>query len=147
MTQLQTNPINANGIELHSKADFDGMRAAGKLAAQTLDMITDHVVPGVTTEELNQLCHDFIVENNAVPAPLNYKGFPKSICTSINHVVCHGIPDEKPLLDILVVRYKRSPMKTVLASCVIFAVMALGVVFTPRLPLFIFTTLPMITPS
>ena len=99
MTQLKTNTINKDGIELHSKADFEGMRAAGKLAAQTLDMITEHVVPGVTTEELDRLCHMFITKNGAIPAPLNYKGFPKSICTSINHVVCHGIPDEKPLLD------------------------------------------------
>lgn len=73
------------------------MRAAGALAAQTLDMVTEHVRPGVTTEELNRLCHDFITRNGAIPAPLNYRGFPKSICTSINHVVCHGIPNEKPL--------------------------------------------------
>ncbi len=86
-----------DGIELHTESDFEGMRAAGKLAAQTLDMITDHVVPGVTTEELDRLCHLFITKNGAIPAPLNYKGFPKSICTSINNVVCHGIPDEKPL--------------------------------------------------
>ena len=99
MTQLQTNKINASGIELHSEADFDGMRKAGQLAAQTLDMITEHVVPGVTTEELDRLCHEFITQNNAIPAPLNYKGFPKSICTSINHVVCHGIPEEKSLRE------------------------------------------------
>jgi methionyl aminopeptidase len=99
MTQLQTNKINASGIELHSEADFEGMRKAGQLAAQTLDMITPHVVPGVTTEELDKLCYDFITQHNAVPAPLNYKGFPKSICTSINHVVCHGIPEEKSLRE------------------------------------------------
>ena len=75
------------------------MRAAGKLAAQTLDMITEHVVPGVTTEELDRLCHLFITKHGAIPAPLNYKGFPKSICTSINHVVCHGIPEEKSLRE------------------------------------------------
>ena len=75
------------------------MRAAGQLAARTLDMITEHVRPGVTTGELDRLCHDFIVANHAVPAPLNYRGFPKSICTSINHVVCHGIPGERRLLD------------------------------------------------
>ncbi len=75
------------------------MRAAGKLAAETLDMIGPYVIPGVTTERLNQLCHDFITDHGAVPAPLNYKGFPKSICTSINHVVCHGIPGEKKLLN------------------------------------------------
>lgn len=90
--------INNDGIELHTDpADFEGMRAAGKLAAQTLDMITDHVVPGVTTEALDKLCFDFITKNGAIPAPLNYKGFPKSICTSINHVICHGIPGDKKL--------------------------------------------------
>ncbi len=75
------------------------MRAAGLLAAQALDMIGPHVVPGVTTEELNTICHDFILAHGAIPAPLNYRGFPKSICTSINHVVCHGIPGEKKLLE------------------------------------------------
>lgn len=84
-------------ITIHTASDFDGMRKAGRLAAEVLDMITPHVVPGVTTEQLNQLCHDYIVAHNAIPAPLNYKGFPKSICTSINHVVCHGIPGAKKL--------------------------------------------------
>lgn len=73
------------------------MRAAGRLAAETLDMITPYVRPGVTTATLDKLCHDFIVAHGAVPAPLNYRGFPKSICTSINHVVCHGIPSERRL--------------------------------------------------
>ncbi len=68
------------------------MRAAGRLAAETLDYITPYVQPGIDTEELNRLCHDFIIQRGAIPAPLNYKGFPKSICTSINHVICHGIP-------------------------------------------------------
>ncbi len=75
------------------------MRAAGQLAAATLDMIAPHVRPGVTTAELDRLCHDFIRAHGAQPAPLNYRGFPKSICTSINHVVCHGIPGERRLLD------------------------------------------------
>lgn len=91
--------FTASGIELHDEADFEGMRVAGKLAAETLDMITEHVVPGVTTEELDQICNKFITKNGAIPAPLNYKGFPKSICTSINHVVCHGIPEEKSLRE------------------------------------------------
>ncbi len=73
------------------------MRAAGRLAAETLDMIGEHVIPGVSTERLNQICHDFILAHGATPSPLNYRGFPKSICTSINHVVCHGIPGEKTL--------------------------------------------------
>lgn len=89
---------NHDGIELHPKEDFEGMRRAGKLAAQTLDMITPHVVPGVTTEELDRLCHLYITKNGAIPAPLNYKGFPKSICTSIDKVVCHGIPTTKKQL-------------------------------------------------
>jgi len=88
------------GFLLHDAAAFEGMRVAGRLAAETLDMITPHVQPGVTTEALDQLCHDFIVGHNAVPAPLNYRGFPKSICTSVNHVVCHGIPsNDKRLKD------------------------------------------------
>lgn len=85
-------------IPIHGEEGFVGMRAAGRLAAQTLDYIAPFVTEGVTTEELDQLCHDFIVEHNAVPAPLNYRGFPKSICTSVNHVVCHGIPGPKRLL-------------------------------------------------
>ncbi|WP_375327050.1 type I methionyl aminopeptidase [Candidatus Tisiphia endosymbiont of Nemotelus uliginosus] len=84
-------------ITIHSLEDFKQMRIAGKLAAETLDFITEHVTPGVDTNFLNNLCHDFIISNNAVPAPLNYKGYPKSICTSVNHVVCHGIPSEKIL--------------------------------------------------
>lgn len=84
-------------IKIHTKDDFVKMRAAGKLAAETLDLITEYVKPGVTTDHLNRVCHDFILQNGAIPAPLNYKGFPKSICTSVNHVVCHGIPSDKKL--------------------------------------------------
>lgn len=84
-------------ITIHQPSDFAGMRKAGRLAAEVLDMITPHVVPGVTTEKLDKLCHDYIVAHGAIPAPLGYKGFPKSICTSINHVVCHGIPGPKKL--------------------------------------------------
>jgi methionyl aminopeptidase len=84
-------------ITIHAPEDFAGMRAAGRLAAETLDMITPHVRPGVTTGELDRICHEFIVGHGAIPAPLNYRGFPKSICTSINHVVCHGIPGERRL--------------------------------------------------
>ncbi|MEX1146887.1 MAG: type I methionyl aminopeptidase, partial [Sphingomonadales bacterium] len=86
-------------IKLHDAAAFEGMRRAGQLAARTLDFVTPHVQPGVSTDELDGLCHDFIVDHGAVPAPLNYRGFPKSICTSINHVVCHGIPNERRLKD------------------------------------------------
>ena len=74
------------------------MRVAGRLAASVLDMIGDHVRPGVSTGDLDRICHEFIVgELKAIPAPLNYKGFPKSICTSVNHVVCHGIPGSRVL--------------------------------------------------
>jgi methionyl aminopeptidase len=86
-------------IKIHTPDDFEGMRKAGRLAAETLDFITPHVVPGVSTEALNQLCHDFIIQAGAIPAPLGYRGFPKSICTSVNHVVCHGIPDDKKRLE------------------------------------------------
>ncbi|GJM09149.1 MAG: methionine aminopeptidase [Lysobacteraceae bacterium] len=76
------------------------MRVAGRLAAQTLKMIRPYVQPGVTTGELNDICHQYIVDDlQAIPAPLNYKGFPKSVCTSVNHVICHGIPGDKRLKD------------------------------------------------
>jgi len=84
-------------ITIHSEADFEFMRKVGSLAASVLDYVTDFVKPGVSTEYLNDLCHNYIIKHNSIPAPLNYKGFPKSICTSVNHVVCHGIPGEKIL--------------------------------------------------
>ncbi len=87
----------SNAIKLYEPEDMAGMRTAGRLAAETLDMITEHVQPGVTTDKLDQLCADFVEQRNAISAPLNYRGFPKSICTSINHVVCHGIPGPKKL--------------------------------------------------
>lgn len=86
-------------IHIHKPEDFEGMRRAGALAASVLDMIAAHVKPGAATDELNTLCHDMIVGAGAVPAPLGYRGFPKSICTSVNHVVCHGIPGELKLKD------------------------------------------------
>lgn len=86
-------------IVIHDESAFACMRRSGALAAQVLDFITPYVVPGVATGELDRLCHDYIVGQGAIPAPLNYRGFPKSICTSINHVVCHGIPGEKKLVD------------------------------------------------
>ncbi len=85
-------------ISIKSAREIELMRAAGRLASQTLDMIEQHIRPGVSTEELNQLCHDFIVAHDAYPAPLNYKGFPKSVCTSVNDVICHGIPSKKEIL-------------------------------------------------
>ncbi len=84
-------------IRLHGPDDFAGMRKAGRLAAEVLDFITPYVQPGVTTDKLDRLCHGFIVDRGAIPAPLNYRGFPRSICTSVNHVVCHGIPGDRVL--------------------------------------------------
>jgi methionyl aminopeptidase len=79
-------------------AERDGMRQAGRLAAEVLDMIGAHVQPGVSTDELDAICHEYITGSlSAIPAPLNYRGFPKSICTSVNHVVCHGIPGDRRL--------------------------------------------------
>lgn len=85
-------------VTIKTPDEIEKMRIAGNLAAQVLDMIEEHVKPGITTEELNTICHDYIVnQQQAIPAPLNYRGFPKSICTSVNHVICHGIPGEKRL--------------------------------------------------
>lgn len=81
-------------VNFYRESDFVGLRQAGLLAAECLDFIEPHVVPGVTTLKLNDLCEGFIRDHNAIPAPLNYRGFPKAICTSVNHVICHGIPTE-----------------------------------------------------
>src|SRR5678810_982152 len=85
-------------VTIKTPSEQEHMRLAGRLAADVLDMIGPYVVPGVTTDELNARCHEYIVNTQqAVPAPLNYRGFPKSICTSVNQVVCHGIPSDKRL--------------------------------------------------
>ena len=85
-------------VTIKTPEEQDKMRVAGRLAADVLDMIGDYVKPGITTNELDRICHEYITqEQDAIPAPLNYRGFPKSICTSVNHVVCHGIPGEKTL--------------------------------------------------
>ncbi len=103
MIQNAQVKYSKSGIALHDGAAFEGMRKAGELAASVLDHITPHVVPDVTTEALDKICHDYIIAHNAIPACLNYGGdstripFPKTICTSVNHVVCHGIPGEKKL--------------------------------------------------
>jgi len=86
-------------IKLHGEAAFAGMRKAGRLTAEALDMLTQHVRPGVTTEALDDLVFEFAMAHGAYPAPLDYRGYRKSICTSINHVVCHGLPEKKPLRD------------------------------------------------
>jgi methionyl aminopeptidase len=82
---------------IHKSEDFEGMRKAGNLAARTLDLLVDHVKPGVSTQELDRIAFNFIDSNNGFIAPLFYKGFPKSICTSLNHVICHGIPSNRVL--------------------------------------------------
>ena len=85
-------------VTIKTPAEQDKMRVAGRLAADVLDMISDYVKPGITTNEINDICHQYITDvQQAVPAPLNYRGFPKSVCTSVNHVVCHGIPGERRL--------------------------------------------------
>lgn len=86
-------------ISIKTPEEIEKMRAAGKLAADVLEMIGPYIKAGVTTAEIDKICHDYIVEHGAIPAPLNYHGFPKSVCTSLNHVVCHGIPNEKPLKE------------------------------------------------
>jgi len=86
-------------IRLHGPEGFEGMRKAGRLVAEALDMITEYVVPGVTTDELDARIHAFTVERGGVPACLGYKGYTKTVCTSINHVVCHGIPGDRVLKD------------------------------------------------
>ena len=83
--------------KIHKSEDFEGMRKAGNLAARTLDLLADHVKPGVSTQELDRIAFNFIDSNNGFIAPLFYKGFPKSICTSLNHVICHGIPSNRVL--------------------------------------------------
>jgi methionyl aminopeptidase len=95
---FQKSPKKSMSITLKTPDEIEKMRVAGRLAAEVLDMIGPHVREGVTTEELDRICHDYMVHvQGVIPAPLNYRGFPKSICTSVNHVVCHGIPGPKKL--------------------------------------------------
>jgi methionyl aminopeptidase len=110
---MSYTPLNTPmHVTIKTPEEQQKMRVAGRLAADVLDMITPHVTPGVSTEELDRICHDFIVnEQRSVPANLNYRGFPKTICTSVNHVVCHGIPNDKRLkagdiinIDVTVIR-------------------------------------------
>lgn len=100
MTYVDAHEVpgrHTGAVKIHRSEDFEGMRRAGRLAAETLDYIAPFVAPGVTTDELDGHCHEFTLERGALPAPLNYRGFPKTICTSVNHVVCHGIPGPKVL--------------------------------------------------
>ncbi len=85
-------------VNIKSQAEIAKMRIAGALAADVLEVVEPHVLPGTTTDALDAICHQYIVEHQgAIPAPLNYHGYPKSICTSVNQVVCHGIPSDKKL--------------------------------------------------
>lgn len=88
---------DARSIKIHGAAEFAAMRKSGALAASILDDMVEVVRPGITTDEINTICHDKIIAAGAIPAPLGYRGFPKSVCTSVNHVVCHGIPDGRRL--------------------------------------------------
>ncbi len=90
---------DARRITIYRPEDFAGMRAAGHLAAKTLDMIGQHVRPGVSTDELDTIAHDYMLANGAIPACLGYRGYPKTLCISINHVVCHGIPSDRRLVS------------------------------------------------
>jgi len=99
-----------NGIKLHGPEGFAGMRAAGRLAAQILDALVPHVVPGVTTDEIDSIVHRMTLDGGAVPATLGYRGFTRSCCTSINHVVCHGIPGDRALKDGDIVNIDVTPL-------------------------------------
>ncbi|MCY4032258.1 MAG: type I methionyl aminopeptidase [Hyphomicrobiales bacterium] len=96
---FESPPVNTGQIKLYGAEAFAGMSAVGRIAAEALDMLADEVRPGVTTEHLDRLAYDFAFDRGCVPAPLNYRGFPKSICTSVNQVVCHGIPNTKKLRE------------------------------------------------
>ena len=96
---LDSNHLNKDGIRIHTSSELEEMRLSCKLAAETLDMIGDFVKPGIQTEKINNLCHEFMLDHGATPATLGYRGFPKSCCISINHVVCHGIPGPKILKE------------------------------------------------
>ncbi len=96
---VNRNASREGKIRLHGPEAYGGMRRAGRLAAEALDMLVPYVVPGVSTDRLDDLVMEFACDSGAIPAPLNYRGFPRAICTSINHVVCHGIPNSKPLKE------------------------------------------------
>ena len=98
-TSVAERPIRTHHIKVHGPEGFEGMRRAGRLAAECLDMLIDEVVPGVTTERLDTLAREFILDHGALPACLGYKGYTKTVCISPNHVVCHGIPGDRQLRE------------------------------------------------
>jgi methionyl aminopeptidase len=115
MTQYQTivagDPVSRSGaIKLYGPDGFEGMRRAGQLAAEILDALTDHIVPGATTEEIDRIVYDMTIAGGAVPATLGYRGYTHSCCTSINHVVCHGIPGPKTIKDGDIVNVDVTPL-------------------------------------
>jgi len=93
------SPVRTSAIKIHTPDDFDGMRRAGRLAAECLDMLTPHVVPGVLTDALDRMAREFILDHGGLPACLFYRGYAKTVCISTNHVVCHGIPGDRPLRE------------------------------------------------
>ena len=97
-------------VQIHGPEAFAAMRKAGRLTAEILDYITPFVVPGATTGEIDRLCYDYHIAHNAIPGPLNYRGYPKSVCTSINHVVCHGIPGDRTLIEGDIINIDVSPI-------------------------------------
>jgi methionyl aminopeptidase len=99
ITDLEERPTRTSAIKLHGPEGFEGMRRAGRLAAECLDMLVPHVQPGVTTEYLDDLAREFILDHGALPACLFYRGYSRTVCISTNHVVCHGIPGPKPLRE------------------------------------------------
>jgi len=99
LTEANPELTRSHGVKVHGPEGFEGMRRAGRLAAECLDMLVSYVEPGVTTEKLDRLAREFILDNGALPACLFYKGYPKTVCISQNHIVCHGIPGPKPLRE------------------------------------------------
>ncbi len=97
-------------VEIHGPEAFAAMRKAGRLTAEMLDYITPFVKPGVTTGDIDRICHEFHERHNVIPGPLNYRGYPKSVCTSVNHVVCHGIPGDRLLKDGDIINIDVSPI-------------------------------------
>src|SRR5215831_9725639 len=92
-------PRRYTGPEVKDAATIEAMRVAGRIAAQAMAEVARHIAPGVTTDELDRIGHEFMIEAGAYPSTLGYRGFPKSLCTSVNEVICHGIPDSRPLAD------------------------------------------------
>ena len=96
---LEDTYLRKYGIRLKKKPDIDGIRRAGQLVLDTLGLVESRITPGMMTDEINTLVHDYTVKNGATPAPLNYRGFPKSVCVSVNEVICHGIPGKRIIKD------------------------------------------------